>query len=461
MRKTLLFFSLILIAFLSSCGKDEEITVDANAVLNFSKDSVLFDTVFTSIGSTSRRLQIYNINEKAININNVRLAGGATSAFSLNINGLASTETANLKITGADSINLFVKVNINPTSQNLPFIVQDSILFYYNGKKQSIPLVAYGQNAVFINGQTIKENTIWDSKLPYIIYKSVTVAKDVQLTLNAGTKILFHGNSTMAIKGTLVANGSKKDSIVFTSDRLEKMYENESGQWNGLHFYPESKNSKINYAILKNAVAGITVDSLSSTKNPKLLLSNSIVKNMQVVGFLGYQTELNAFNNLFYNCGQYLLYGVGGGKYDLKQNTFAGYNIDYVRKTPAVYFSDYISNTQAGNLAVELANNIVWGQLAEEFIIEKKNQLTAISTSVKHNLLKTASVNYNVGGNIINADPQFTDPLKFNFNLNKSSPAQNKGIDLSSNLYFNEILKKDLNGKNRTFPYELGCYENK
>ena len=461
MRKTLLFFSLIIAAFLSSCGKDEEITVDANAVLNFSKDSVLFDTVFTSIGSTSRRLQIYNTNEKAININNVRLAGGSASAFSLNINGLASTETANLKINGTDSINLFVKVNINPTSQNLPFIVQDSILFYYNGKKQSIPLVAYGQNAVFVNGKTIKENTIWDSKLPYIIYKSVTVAKDAQLTLNPGTKILFHGNSTMAIKGTLIANGSKKDSIVFTSDRLEKMYENESGQWNGLHFYPESKNSNINYAIIKNAVAGITVDSLSATKNPKLLLSNSIIKNMQVVGFLGYQTELTAFNNLFYNCGQYLLYGVGGGKYDLKQNTFAGYNIDYVRKTPAVYFSDYISNTQAGNLAVELTNNLIWGQLNEEFVIEKKNTLTTISSSIKHNLLKTLSTNYNAGGNIINTDPQFVDPLKFNFNLNKASVAQNKGLDLSSNLYFNEILKKDLSGKNRIFPYELGCYENK
>ncbi|RYF25051.1 MAG: hypothetical protein EOO42_04570 [Flavobacteriales bacterium] len=461
MRKQILILSLILTAFFASCSKDEEVNVDLNAVLNFSKDSVLFDTVFTSVGSTNRRLKIFNGNEKAININNVRLAGGATSAFSLNINGIASTETSNLKINGTDSINLFVKVNINPTNENLPFIVQDSILFYYNGKKQSIPLVAYGQNAIFVNGETIKENTVWDSRLPYIVYKSVTVAKDAQLTINAGTRILFHGNSTMSIKGTLIANGTKKDSIVFASDRLEKMYQDESGQWNGLHFYPESKNSQINYAILKNAVAGITVDSLSVNKNPKLLLSNSLIKNMQVVGFLGYQTELSAFNNLFYNCGQYLLYGVGGGKYNLKHNTFAGFNIDFVRRTPAVYFSDFISTTQASNLNLQIANNIIWGTLADEFVIEKKDLQTTVTSDIKNNLLKTNQGNLADAGNIFNTDPQFVDATKQNFNLSKTSIAQNKGLNLVNDPYFSDILKKDLNGKTRIFPYELGCYENK
>jgi hypothetical protein len=183
--------------------------------------------------------------------------------------------------------------------------------------------VAYGQNANFINSSTIQTNTTWNSKLPYLIYKSVTVAKDANLTIAPGTKILFHGNSTMSIKGTLTAIGTKADSILFAGDRLEKLYMDETGQWNGLHFYPESKNSQINFAIIKNGVAGITVDSLSENSKPKLLLTNSIIKNMEVVGFLGYQTELTAFNNLFFNCGQYLLYGVGGGTYNLKQNTFA------------------------------------------------------------------------------------------------------------------------------------------
>jgi hypothetical protein len=460
MKLKLLLYCTILIALFTACNKDEELTFDPNAKLNFSSDSILFDTVFTSVGSSSRRLKIYNPNIQAINIERIQLTGGNTSAFSLNINGIAAPETANLKINGNDSINVFVKVSINPTTQNLPFIVEDSVQFYFNGKKQSIPLVAYGQNAIFIKGNSITSNTTWNSKLPYLIYKSVTVEKDVNLTLEPGTRILFHGNSTMSIKGTLIASGNKTDSILFASDRLEKLYHDEPGQWNGIHFYPDSKNSQLNYVVIKNAVAGITVDSLASNSNPKLLLTNSIIKNMEVVGLLGYQTEVTAFNNLFFNCGQYLLYGAGGGNYNLKQNTFAGYNTNLNRKTAAVYLSDYISSTQSANLKVDLYNNIIWGFLTEEFLIEKKSATTLFTATIKNNLIKTALNTYNNNGNILNQDPSFVNPLKGNFRLNKTSSATNKGFNLSADPYFLNFIFKDLDNKARLFPSEIGSYEN-
>lgn len=452
----LLFFSFLFVA----CNKDEDITVDMEAKLSFVKDSVVFDTVFTSIGSASRRLKIYNPNSKAISLSHIQLSGGSSSAFSLNINGIPATETSILKLNGNDSMNVFIKVNINPTQQNLPFIVQDSILFYYNGHKKTIPLIAYGQNANFITNGSIKNNTTWDSKLPYLIYKSITIEEGVNLTIAAGSKILFHNNATMSIKGTLNVLGTKKDSVVFAGDRLEKMYTEEPGQWNGLHFYPLSKNSKINYAIIKNGVAGITVDSLSTNDQPKLLLSNTIIKNMEVVGFLGYQTELTAFNNLFFNCGQYLLYGVGGGKYNLKQNTFAGYTPNYARKTAAVYLSDFISSTQSDHLTLDIQNNIIWGSLLNEFVLAKKSTSTVLKTVLKNNLLKNNEGIYANNGNILNSDPLFLKPELYNFNLQKHSPALNKGVDLSADPYYSVFLKKDFNNKTRIFPSELGCYEN-
>ncbi len=460
MRLKILFICVVAF-FFAACNKDEDITADMNAKISFSTDSVLFDTVFTAIGSTSRRLKIYNRNPKAINISHIKLSGGSSSPFSLNINGQAVTEADLIKLNGNDSINVFVKVSINPSTQNLPFIVQDSLLFYYNGNKQKIPLVAYGQNAIFVNNSSIKSNTIWNSKLPYIIYKSVSVEENASLTLEPGTKILFHNNATMSVKGTLIANGTKKDSILFASDRLEKMYSEEPGQWNGIHFYPQSKNSEINYAVIKNGVAGITVDSLSSTKNPKLLLTNTKVKNMEVVGFIGYQTELTAFNNLFSNCGQYLLYGAGGGKYNLKQNTFAALNTNYPRKTAAVYISDFVSTTQYDHLSIDFQNNIVWGNLTNEFQIDKRTASTTLSAIVKNNLLKSTESTLLGNGNIFNVDPLFVNPLMGNFTLNKTSAALKKGTDLSNDTYFGSYLSKDLNSKARIFPYDIGCYENK
>jgi len=451
---------LLCVTFLfASCGKEEDITAEMNARLSFSIDSVLFDTVFTTVGSTSRRLKIYNPNEKAIVISQIKLSGANVSSYSLNINGQAASEANLLKLNGKDSMNVFIKVNINSSDQKLPFIVQDSILVNYNGSRKSIPLIAYGQNANFMTNEVIKDNTTWNSKLPYVIYKSLTIEEGASLNIAAGSKILFHSNATMNIKGTLKVMGTKTDSVLFASDRLETFYADDPGQWNGLHFYPTSKNSHINYAIIKNGIAGITSDSLSVNNQPKLLLTNTIVKNMEVVGFLGYQTSLAGFNNLFYNCGQYLLYGVGGGKYNLKQNTFGGFNLHYARKTPAVYLSDFISSTQNDHLILDIQNNIVWGNLTNEFVVDKKSSATTLTAIVKNNLLKSSELIYLTSGNFLNTDPLFVHPLFDNFTLNANSAALNKGSNLSTDPYFNLYLKKDFNNEIRLFPSELGCYE--
>lgn len=367
-------------------------------------------------------------------------------------------EGRNIKINGKDSINILVKVMINPTTQNQPFIVEDSIMMFFNGKKEKMPLVAYGQNANFLKSTTISSNTTWDSKLPYIIYNSLTVPENVTLNVAAGSRVFFHNGSTMNIKGTLTAVGTPKDSILFASDRTERIYEEEPGQWNGLHFYGSSKNSVINHATIKNGIAGITVDSLSSNSNPKLVLANTVVKNMQVVGFLGYHTQLVAYNNLFYNCGQYLIYGIGGGTYDLAQNTFGAFNYNFARRTPAVFLSDFISATEFASLNATLTNNIIWGSLEDELTVEKKSSAVSV-IEVKSNLIKSSQQTYANNGNLINADPLFINPRQGNFKISDTSPAKNKGIGLLTHPYFSTYLLKDILGKERLFPSELGCYE--
>jgi len=457
-RITLLFILALLTLSFAACNKDEDITFDPNARINFSTDSVLFDTVFTSIGSTVRRFKIFNYNEKAINLDEIKIGGGANSPFLINVNGKQMVEGKNVKINGKDSINVLVKVNINPTAQNQPFIVQDSILMFFNGKREKIPLVAYGQNAVFINNVSINNNTTWDGKLPYIIYNSVTVEENAILNISPGVRVLFHSGSTMNIKGTLNAVGTRQDTILFASDRTERIYEEEPGQWNGIHFYGSSKNSIINQATIKNGIAGITVDSLSSNSNPKLILANTVIKNMQVVGFLGYHTDLVAYNNLFYNCGQYLIYGIGGGNYDLAQNTFGAYNYNFARRTSAVHLSDFISNTEFAALNATLTNNIIWGSLEDELTIEKKSNAVSV-IDVKNNLIKTTQTDFIGNGNITNIDPLFINPRQGNFKIGDDSPAKNKGLSLVSHPYFSSYLSKDILEKERLFPSELGCYE--
>ena len=46
--------------------------------LSFSKDTVVFDTVFTTIGSTTQQFKIYNPSNKSVKIEQIELMGGRT-----------------------------------------------------------------------------------------------------------------------------------------------------------------------------------------------------------------------------------------------------------------------------------------------------------------------------------------------------------------------------------------------
>ena len=455
MRVIVSFLVLCLLAF-TACRKNDDITTSTDVQLSFSSDTVLFDTVFTAVGSINKRIKVYNNDSKAINITNIRLGEGLSSFFSLIINGVVTNEKSNVQVGGKDSISIYVKATINSNTQNKPFIVEDSIVFNTNGNRQAIKLIAYGQNARFINGGTITSNTVWDARLPYIINRSVTVAEGVSLDISAGTKVYFHGSSVMNIRGTLNVNGAINSAVVFSSDRLENFYENEAGQWLGIRLFASSVNNKVNYAIIKNAVVGITADSVGQDGNAKLLLANSMIKNMTIAGFVGYSSSLTGFNNLFYNSGQYLIYGVGGGIYNLKQNTFAGLNTEFPRRTSALYFSD-LSNTSFSDLSLDLTNNIIWGSLPEELQIEKKTT-ASITSNIKYNVIKTSLQTYDKS-NLLGIDPKFVDATTGNFRIQPGSPVLKKGMDLRSDIFYNPYLKQDIDFMQRTFPSTLGCYE--
>jgi hypothetical protein len=134
-----LFFSLF------SC-EDEGYVNSPDAYLGFSADTIMFDTIFTTIGSTTQNLKIYNPYNENILISRIRVAGGDFSNFRLNINGEMTNETYDIEVPAKDSIFVFVEVTIDPNGQNLPMVVHDSIEFVTNANLQKIQLIAYGQD---------------------------------------------------------------------------------------------------------------------------------------------------------------------------------------------------------------------------------------------------------------------------------------------------------------------------
>ena len=109
---------LISLVFILSCSDDEPIT-QPEAKLEFSTDTLTFDTVFTAIGSATRLFKVYNRHQQPIVISQIRLDGGSLSNFRLNIDGNPTLETTNLEVPAEDSIYIFAEVksiNILPNS---------------------------------------------------------------------------------------------------------------------------------------------------------------------------------------------------------------------------------------------------------------------------------------------------------------------------------------------------------
>ena len=70
-----------------ACRKINPISDDPSKKLEFSADTVIFDTVFTTLGSATHQLRVYNRNNNDLNISSIRLIGGEASPFRINFDG--------------------------------------------------------------------------------------------------------------------------------------------------------------------------------------------------------------------------------------------------------------------------------------------------------------------------------------------------------------------------------------
>ncbi|MBI3235236.1 MAG: hypothetical protein HYZ42_14575, partial [Bacteroidetes bacterium] len=64
----------------------------------------MFDTVFTTVGSTTRNVRIRNKNNQKINISSIHLKGGSSSQFIVNVDGIKGTSFADIEIAAKDSM---------------------------------------------------------------------------------------------------------------------------------------------------------------------------------------------------------------------------------------------------------------------------------------------------------------------------------------------------------------------
>jgi hypothetical protein len=362
--------SLVLL-FLPSCRKDN-FSSDPGLKLSFSTDTVLFDTVFTTVGSATRILKVYNPNNQDVRISRVFIPTGGQSKYRMNVDGASGYFHSDIELRAKDSLFIFLEVTLDPNNASTPLIVEENIVFETNGNIQEVTLAAWGRDAYFYGGvngfYVLPCQSIWNNDKPHVVYGIVAVGQDCLLQINEGTEVYVHSKSGIYVyRGTLEVNGTLGNEVRFLGDRLESAYRDLPGQWGiqlsipiddtdfgspiatlvrgGIWLFG-SKQSTINYAILRNGGIGIQADTVYTAGMRALTINNTIIENMSGIGLLAQGSIVNGYNNVIANCGEACMALLVGGEYNFDYTTVANYWTRSSRQTPAFVLSN---NYQAFN----------------------------------------------------------------------------------------------------------------
>jgi len=370
-------FLIVLVGLLSvvglmACSDDETYTQNASALLQFEQDTVHFDTVFTSIGSSTKRLRIYNHQKDGIRVQSVQLGSGGASGFRINVDGHSGTQITDVEVLGQDSIFMFVEVTVDPQDSDSPVLIRDSVLFYLeSGVCQKIWLEAYGQDVVVMRGVVFDSDTVLNDSRPYLIYDSLVVARDVTLTVKEGVRLCFHNGAYMGVHGRLLCEGSAEGKIVMRGDRTDRIfaylpYDRMDGQWGGVILYPESEGNVLEYVDIHGGNWGVECP-LSTTEAVKVTMRNTSIGNVRGNG-LRMMAGSGWFENcLFWNAGGDCV-NLVGGSHDFVHCTLAQCYPWDASHGSVLYFANCVGDTLYPLHRATFANCVVTGRVADAIV---------------------------------------------------------------------------------------------
>lgn len=472
MRKLLLLLIAGLTISLTSCRNDFTFEPSTGG-LEFSKDTVYLDTVFTNIGSSTYTLKVFNKSDKDISIPKIQLGKGLNSKYRIMVDGMTGDVGAqgkifsNVELLAKDSLFIFVEVTADVASANpTDFLYTDQIQFTnISGAPQTVELVTLIQDAYFIypnrtqnpdntytyeginlgnddenlpvtiTGSTLNHNDpnnndeyLWGNDKPYVIYGYALVPDNETLNVSSGARVHFHANSGLIIakNATLRINGlpsptndpeNLSKEVIFEGDRLEPNYSNVPGQWTAIINFSNSNNNLIEHLTLKNATVGILSNNLALTTDnsfTKMTIKNSQIYNCSNFGILGRSAQITADNLVINYSGQANLAATFGGTYTFTNCTFN--NNWNSSKQAAVLLNDYLETDTAYLTKVTtttLTNCIVYGSNSTEISLEKKG--VAFTTNFSNCLFKV-----NDQSNVLASNPLY-DSIRLEQNGNKKN----------------------------------------
>jgi hypothetical protein len=473
--------------------------------LEFSKDTVYLDTVFTNIGSSTYTLKVYNHSKNDITIPSIKLGKELSSKYRMTIDGMQGNQGKafdNVTLLSKDSLYIFIETTASIAEANpTDFLYTDQILFDSGANLQKVELVTLIQDAVFLYPKRFDDGTtetlpvgdeeiygffldendpvngneyLFTNEKPYVIYGYAAVPSGKTVSFEAGSRVHFHADSGLIVgeNASIDVNGAKsttdklENEVIFEGDRLEPEFSDVSGQWGTIWLTSGSTNHKLNHLTIKNATIGLLIQNNDGTT---VQIKNTQIYNCTNYGILAQTAKISGENMVINNAGQASLACTYGGDYNFTHCTF---NNNWNSSSQvSVLVNNYILGAipEAKPLTAATFNNcIIYGSYSNEMFLNKKTD-AAFEYQFNNCLLKFDNTSNQYTNNpeyqfntdpthykniILNKDPKFLNVSQNKFNIEDTSAAFAKG-DATY------LIPLDIMGNTRTLPPDLGAYQNK
>ena len=378
---------------------------------------------------------------------------GEEGVFSINVDGVSGKTFEDVEIRANDSIFIFVECFLDANDDNRPFLVEGQLDFMTNGNLQTVTLEAYGQNVNRLRNVTLDQDAVFGPERPYVIFDTLTVAKDVTLTVLPGTRLYFHDKGLLQVEGCLKAVGSREQKIQMRGDRIGDVltdtgYEILAGQWQGVRFGPLSFENRMEFVDMQSTVAGVVVDSCGVLDRDKLTLVNSWLHNSQRNALRSSHSRVNAYGCVFSEAAEAVVH-LAGGVHEFVQCTLSNYYLFAISPESILTLNhllpDDAMNMRNPLMKADFKNSIIYGMVSpitpgdlNDTDVYLRNVLLGVNGSDDDHFVSC----------LWDEDPLFEtirSDYIFNYRLKENSPA----IGAGNPAYVTPIDLYDMDGVDR------------
>lgn len=331
-------------------------------VLNDS-DSYNLGVLLTGNNTATQKLMLYNFNSGEIALQSIRLRGGDSSIFRINVDGMAGTDFTNpdfLHIAQGDSLCILLEAVFRGQQEEREVVREDFIDIQCNGRLQSIRLKVTTRDVQELRDFRILHDTLWaEGGLDKLLYGPLVVDSGATLTIGPGVTLYLHDHASIDVFGSLRIEGTLEQPVTLIGDRTDRIFDNlyyrdMSAQWQGICFHTSSRDNLFQYAEIRGMTTGISLyqDSVSTRflqentssefypEDPKrfaygpdflsdadqqLIIRNSLIMNSDSSLISAHNANMIIENSCLMNSAGALL-ELAGGAYDITHCTLANYN---------------------------------------------------------------------------------------------------------------------------------------